>query len=312
MATGGNYLHRELEQSMNVLLEKRYRTLYYENGTICPVIPDLEAGAAEVVMETLREVGDADIIADGAVDIPIVDVSTEEDRYKIVMVASALGFTFQQERAERKARKPIRERKQSKVRRAIAEKHNRIGAFGDARIGFTGFLNNANVTLDDSSFNFFTATNNDTIVQFFVDTMQAVYTASNSVEEVNEVILPPEIHYELIGRRIEGTDTNLVQYIQSALSGNGMTVNMVKDPDSSSAKLEAGGAQASGTNKHRITFCAKDPEVVSRHIELVKLMPEDWHEVRNGRKIFPYYSCTTPTIVNFPGAMRYVDVPIAA
>ena len=308
MATGGNFLYRELEQSLNVVLEPRYRSLKYENGSICPVVPDLDVGAAAVVAEIFNEV--AAVLGDGAIDIPIVDVSSDEDRYKTFRIGAALSFTHDQERAQTKSRKSVMARKQRAVSRAIAEQHNRVGAYGHAALGVTGFLNNANVTVDNSSFNFFTATDNDTIVDFFVDRIRDVYTGSNAVEEVNEVVVPPEIHYELIGRRMANTGDTLLGYLRKALSEEGMTLNFVKDPDSSHARLSAAGV--GNTNKHRITFCAKDDAVVSRHIEITKLLPEDWMEVRNGRKIYPYASYTTPVIVHYPGAMRYVDVPIAA
>ena len=308
MATGGNYLFRELEQSLNQVLEPRYRNLKHENGTISPVIPDLEVGAAEVVAEIFNEVGEAAVLGDGAIDIPIVDVSSDEDRYKIFRIGAALSFTHDQERAQVKSRKSVMARKQRAVSRAIAEQHNRVGAYGHAGLGVTGFLNNPNVTAENASFNFFTATDNDTIVSFFVDRIRDVYNSSNAVEEVNEVVIPPEIHYELIGRRMDSTGDTLLGYIKKALSEEGMALSMVKDPDHSRSRMPSTVGTA---NKHRITFCAKDEAVVSRHIEITKLLPEDWMEVRNGRKIYPYASYTTPVIVHYPGAMRYVDVPIS-
>ncbi len=99
MTTGGNLLYRALEQNMPGVLSRRYRDLPFENGKVVPTKPDLKPGAAEVVRDTIDEVGDADIISDGAFDIPIVDVSAGEDRYKVFMFASAFSYTFAQERA---------------------------------------------------------------------------------------------------------------------------------------------------------------------------------------------------------------------
>lgn len=309
MATGGNFLFRELEQSLNTVLEPRYRLLKHQNGSICPVIPDLEVGVAEVVAEIFREVGEAAILGDGAIDIPVVDVSSDEDRYKTFCIGAALSFTYDQERAQTRSRKSIMARKQKAVARVIAEMHNRMGAYGNTNLGVTGFLNNPNVTVDNSSFNFFTTTNNDLITDFFIDRIRDVYTSSNAVEEVNEVVVPPEIHFRLTGRRIDGTATTLLSYIKESLSEEGFALDIIKDPDSSWSRLQPAGV--GNTNKHRITFCAKDPQVVSRSIELTKLLPEDWMEVRNGRKIYAYASYSTPTMVHYPGAMRYVDVPIS-
>jgi hypothetical protein len=309
MTTGGNLLYRALEQNMPGVLSRRYRDLAFENGKIIPTQADLKPGAAEVVRDTVDEVGDADIVSDGAFDIPIVDVSAGEDRYKIFMIASAFSYTFQQERAYNYASKltEINNRKQMLARRSIAERHHRIGAYGDTRLNVTGFLNNANVTLNNSSFNPNTATP-DQLAEFFVDELKAAHTASNNVEMPMDVLISTGFYFKLVKTRMPDSSVTVLTYIKQALSEEEVNFNIMKCQECDSDSLERYGAQAGGTNKDLITLYTKDPEVVERHIELTKLMPQEWVTVRDGRKVYPMFSSTTQTIINHPGAFRYIKV----
>jgi hypothetical protein len=309
MATGGVMLYRALEQKLPMVLGKRYRELKFENGTIVPTTADLEPGAAEIVRETVEEIGDADIVSDGAFDIPIVDVSASEDRYKIFMVASAFSYTFQQERAYEKGNFQVNDRKMKLARRSIAERHNRIGAYGDTRLNVPGFLNNPLINLDNNSFDpYNAATTPDQIAAFFIDTIKALHTASNNVEMPSDCLISVPLYFLLIKLRMSNSSMTLMEYIEKALSDNEITFNLRKCEECNSSALEARGVQAGGTNKDRIVLYPKDPEVVERHIELPKMMPMEWVNVKEGRRVYPMFSCTTQTVINYPGAMRYIDI----
>lgn len=290
------------------MLAKRYRELKFENGSIVPTEADLEAGAAEVVRDTIEEVGDAEIITDGAFDMPVVDVSASEDRYKALMIGSAFSYTFAQERAIEFGKSDINDRKMMAARRSIAERHNRIAAYGDARVGITGMLNNASVILNNSSFNANTATSDD-LTGFFVDELKAAHRNSNNVEMPMDVLIPTGLFFLLVKKRVADSSQTALTYIKLALSEEDIKFNLIKCDECDSANLEACGVQAGGTNKDRVSFFVKDPEVIERHIELTQLMPAEWVSVKNGRRVYPMFSCTTPTIINYPGAMRYIDIP---
>lgn len=313
MATGGSFLYRALEQKMPEVLKRRYRDLIFENGRVVPTMADLEPGAAEIVRDTLDEVGNADILGDGAFDIPIVDVSGSEDRYKIWMIASAFSFTFQQERALDFAgnKAQIEDRKQMLAKRSIAERHHRIAAYGDSRLGATGFLNNSSVVQNNSSFDPNTATPDD-LAEFFVDELKAAHTASNNVEMPMDVLVSTGLYFKLVKSRMPDSSTSVLNYIEQALSDSDVKFSITKCQECDSAKLEAANVQPGGTNKDMVAFYTKDPIVVERHIEQIKLMPFEWVTIRDGRRIFPMFSCTTSTIINYPSAFRYTKVPQVA
>lgn len=308
MATGGNFLYRQLEQMLPRVLEKRYRQLIFENGALIPTVVDLEPGAAEVVGEVINEVGNADIISDGAFDIPLVDLSASEDRYKVIMCASGFSYTFQQERAFETRKANLNDRKMLMARRAIAERMNRIGAYGDRRVNINGFLNQPGVQLNNSSFNPYTSTA-DQIADWVIGELESFHINSNSVEMASTAVIPTELYFEMVRTRMGDTSQTLLQYVQTALSGNGMEFEFVKAEEARSTRLEANGVQAAGTNKDRMVMYVRDPEVVERHIELPQLMPEEWQNIRDGRKVYPMFACTTPVMLNHQTGMRYIDFP---
>jgi hypothetical protein len=313
MATGGNYLARQLEQLLPKVREKRYRELKFENGRLVPTMADLEAGAVEVVAELMKEIGSADIISGDAVDMPIVDISLEEERYRVMMIGAAFSYSFDEERKAEKGNYKVSPKRMSAARRSIAERHNGLAAFGSASNKVTGLLNNGFVSLNNASFNpHLAATPGLDIAAFFIDELRTMHDASNNVEFPTCALISSALYFTLLKKQISGVDSTTVKdYIEKVLSDDGRNFQLIKVDECSSSRLEKAGTQAAGTNKDRILFYPLDPEVVERHIELPQLMPADWQYIKDGRKLFPMFSCCTPVIVNYPGALRYTDLPKA-
>lgn len=308
MATGGTNLYRRLEQLLPGVLGRRYRRLGFEDGSIVPTVADLEVGAAEVIRETMAEVGDAKIISDGAIDLPIVDLSADEDRYKILMIAAAFSFTFQQERAYEKATNfaQMSQRKMMLAQRSIAEKANKMAAFGNAALGITGFLNNPGVTPNNSSFDPYNAvTTPDEMAEFFIGEIGAVVADTNAVEYPDHIGISIDLDFLLMSTRMTDGSMSVKQYI---LQNTDLISSITSYPDFGFQALEDNGVLAPGTNKDRIVLYPMDQEVVERHIELTKLAPPEYIERKNMRTLYPMFHCVTPTIINYPGAMRYIDV----
>lgn len=306
MATGGTNLYRKLEQLLPGVLGRRYRRLGFEDGTIVPTQADLQAGAAEVIRETMAEVGDAKIVSDGAIDLPIVDLSADEDRYKILMIASAFSFTLQQERAYEKAMNSAQmaQRKMTLAQRSIAEKANKITAFGNTQVGINGFLNNAGVTANNSSFDPYAATP-DELAEFFIDEVAAVVSSTNAVEYPDHALISIDLDFLLMGTRMTDGAQSVKSYI---LQNTDAIASIRSTPECGFQMLEDNGVLAGGTNKDRIVLYPMNNEVVERHIEPTRMAPPEYVERKNMRTLYPMFHCLTPTIVNYPGAMRYINV----
>lgn len=320
MATGGLYLFRRLEQLLPGVVSKPYRRLKFYEGMVVPTIADLQAGAAEVVRESLSEVGDAAIVSDGAVDIPVVDISSDEERYRVLMFASAFSFTMQQMRAIEAAgnAQMVSARKQALAMRSIAERVNTFTAYGNTGLGLTGFLNNADVTADDNSTNLYTATP-DVLAEFFIEGAAAISVAEEGTFEAADVLVSHDIYVLLSSTRMTDGSMNVLNYI--LLNSGGLVRSVQWASECGTTRLTAAGVGE--TDKDRIVFypferMAADvddslemdmPEILERHVEPVQVAPQDYWEVKNLRQVVPMFMCTTPTMINYPQAMAYVDVP---
>jgi hypothetical protein len=301
--SAGVHLKRFLEQRLPAVLEKRYRNLNFENGSIIPTIPDLQAGAATLVQEQMEVVGEAAIGADEAFDIPLSDIGAEEVSYKIIAVFSGFHFTFRQMQAADRSGVPLSDKKAFAARRAIAEKMNQIAAFGTSKYDLTGFLNNVDVPVNNSSFNPYAATG-DELAEWIIDECIAIEDSTELTEMPNTLLVTPLLHGEMVKKRMSDSDTTVEQFV---LKSTGLA-SIRKLTELKSATLEANGVQAASTNKDRMVLYPLDSEILERHIEPTAPMPQEY---RGGKYITPMYACTSPVIWNFPKAGRYIDYPKA-
>ena len=319
MTTGGRYLFRRLEQLLPGVVSKPYRRLRFYEGQIVPTMADLEAGAAEVVRESLSAVGDAALVSDGTVDIPVVDISATEARYRIFMYASAFSYTMQEMRAIEKAGDAsfVNSRKQAIAMRSIAERVNKFAAYGSAAHGVTGFMNNGAVTADNNSTNLWSLTP-DQLKDFFMDWAASVSKATSGTFDSLDVIVSHDINTLLTITRMTDGESS----VKDVILRNSDYIRSIRWVDEAAFNNMVGGQ----VNKDRIVFYPFEdlgivaegrdqslelaqPEVLERHVEPVQVAPSEYWEVKNLRTVVPMFMCVTPTIINYPESIRYVDVP---
>ncbi|MGD1908162.1 MAG: major capsid family protein [Leptolyngbyaceae cyanobacterium] len=316
--TGGKFLSRRLEQLLPGVLSKRYRNLYFD-GIVCPTLPDIEVGASELVLENIQEVGEATVLADKATDIPVVDVKAGEDRFRVMMIAAAMGWSFQEMQALEKSgdASRINDRKMRAVYRAIKEKANKIAAYGDPARGFKGMLNHGGITPDNSSFNPYTSTP-DELAEFFIEEVGKVVDAVEGADIPGDVLVSLNLKTRLASTRMTDGGVSVLRYI---LDNADYITSITGVPECGFARLEANGVLTAGTNKDRIMLYPMErvpadadpdnlpsPEVVERHIAPLAQAPEEYWERRDMRTIVPMYECVSQTFINYPGSCRYIDV----
>jgi len=298
----GSFLSRDLEQRLPRVLEKRYPSLVFENGTLIPTKVDLQPGAQELVQDIIELVGRAEINADEAFDIPMADAAVDEEKFPIVMVFSAFHYTWRQVEAAQYANVPLRDRKMMAARRAIAERMDEIACFGAAKHGFSGFLNNANVTVSSPTTNpHATTTTTDQLIAFFVDEVTRIVSDTELTEEPNVALVTPYLHEELVKRTISGTDSTIKRFI---LENNIYLKDIRPVTNLKSALLEEKGVHTAGTNKDRMVIYPLSDEILERHISSLRALPTEY---KDAKWKTPMCQATSPTIVNFPKSMVYVD-----
>lgn len=303
---------RFYEQRLARLNVKRPRELVFENGRLVPTLVDLQAGASEVVAENITEVGDADFIADEAGDLNVVDITSEEDRYKVILIAAAFGVTMQQAMAFEQAQRNGRQWNPSDVKqnvalRVIAERANRYAAYGDRRIGTTGMVNNSHVGVDTTTFDpYSSSTTADDLIQFMVEGLGDVRKETETVETPDRFAVSVDLETRLTSVRVPDSGKNVKSYLIDEVD---WIADIISTPECNSERLEANGVHAPGTNMDRIILYPRDEVVFERHVTLTAQVPPEYTYTKGLKRFFPLYQAVSPTIVNYPGAMRYVDLP---
>lgn len=318
MSVGGEYLHRSLQQKLPKVLMQRRKKLLFENGVLIPTHTDLKPGAKEVVQDQIEEYGEAKLMSSEASDIPLVEITASENNYRVFKAMAGFGYSYDEEAAAAMARAnnvryDVRTIKMTTAARVIAERLNNLAAYGSTAVGVTGLVNNANVTLTDSSFDPYDANSTaEDIADFILEEVTEIAVASNNVEDPTDLLV--STRFWGLCRRLTMKDSavTVLDFIRERLEDsdvpNGIK-NIYPRPELLSEKLEAAGVQSSGTNKDRFVLYPRDEVVLERHIRITEMLPFDFTEVRNGRRIYPMRGCSTETIINYPGAIRYVDSP---
>jgi hypothetical protein len=309
-----------LQQRLRGVLRARRRLLPFYSGNIIPTMTDLAPGARTMVQDQVLEYGEAQLMAPDADDIPLVEVTSTENEYRIVMPVAGFAVTYSETLAQgRAAANGIqynpRDIKMTAATRVIEEKCSDVAAFGSTDLNFTGMVNNASVTLNDSSFDPFDAGSTaDDIADWFLGEIGSIAVNTNTVEYPTAALISTSLRNLMVRRRMPDSGDNILSYVlRTQREATNSQQQGIKDifalPELESAKLEAAGAQSSGTNKDRIVLYPYDPEVLEKHIMsgAIDMFPEDWVVNKGARKIYPMYTCMSQTIINFPGALRYID-----
>ena len=191
--------------------------------SLFPITHEADAGAETVTYYTYDKNGLAKVIDSYSNDLPRADVTGKPSFAKIKSVGDSYGYSVQEMRASRLAGKSLDSRKGESARYAIDEKINSIAWAGDAESGLMGVLS------EDNSVPLYviakgakgtTKWADKTVDEILADIngmLKQMARTTKKVEKADTLALPSEAYIELQGRRIEGTDTTVLSYIQKNL-----------------------------------------------------------------------------------------------
>ena len=180
-----------------------------------PVSTEVDPGATQVTYEQFTEVGQAKLVGHNARDIPRVDVNGIEFTRPVREPAAAYGFTIKEIKSAAMAGRDLNSRKAGAARRAIERLIDAIAAFGSPLHGIlTGFLNDADVTIDASA-DVWTALTADAILAEVSEMIQGVSLDSLGVETVDTLLLP-DAQWALIATlpRAATSDTTVLEFMR--------------------------------------------------------------------------------------------------
>ncbi len=217
----GIFFAREL----NHIKAQTYDQEYPEMTALAlfPMSSEVNPGAEQVTYYSYDKVGMAKIIADYATDLPRVDVKGKPTTGNIKGLGASYGYSVQEMRASVMAGKGLDARKADSARYQIELLNNRIAWAGDKENGLMGVLSEDNsvplyvIAKGAKNSTKWADKTEDEILADINGMLKQMARTTKKVEKADTLALPSEAYIELQGRRIEGTDTTVLSYIQKNL-----------------------------------------------------------------------------------------------
>jgi hypothetical protein len=141
------FFEKELNTVMSKVYEKKYPALKLANGSLVPITSEADPGDETISFKMFDKTGMAKIISSYADDLPISDVTGNEEFAKIRSLGGAFEYSLQEVRRARKLGSNLTSMKAIATRTSIEQLTDKIGWYGDSSAGLFGFLNNPNIPI---------------------------------------------------------------------------------------------------------------------------------------------------------------------
>lgn len=207
----GMWLEQELEAMKTRELDVKYPDLM--GRRLFPVDATTNEGAESVAYRSFDAVGVAKLIANGAKDLPSVNVKSKKSVKQLYSIGDSFEYTQADIRAARMSGMPLDSKLLSAARRAAMVVEDDLIFFGDADVGYTGIVNHPNIgTLtapDGASTTTTWATKTSLeIVNDINLAVSQIVDGSNGVEAPTTMALPTA-QYALIAQTPMSADNNV-------------------------------------------------------------------------------------------------------
>ena len=188
--------------------------------SLFPMSSEVDPGAETVTYYSYDKTGLAKIISNYATDLPRADVKGKPTTAIIKSLGDSYGYSIQEMRASRMAGKSLDTRKAESARYQIDYLNNKIAWNGDAETGLKGVLST------DNDVPLYTVANGakgttswadkteDEILADITGMLKQMATVTKKVEKPDTLALSSDAYIEIQNKRIGGTATTVLKYIQ--------------------------------------------------------------------------------------------------
>lgn len=188
--------------------------------SLFPMSSEVDPGAETVTYYSYDKTGLAKIISNYATDLPRADVKGKPTTAIIKSLGDSYGYSIQEMRASRMAGKSLDTRKAESARYQIDYLNNKIAWNGDPETGLKGVLS------EDNDVPLYTVANGakgttswadkteDEILADITGMLKQMATVTKKVEKPDTLALSSDAYIEIQNKRIEGTATTVLKYIQ--------------------------------------------------------------------------------------------------
>lgn len=218
-----------------------------------PMSSEVDPGAETVTYYSYDKVGLAKIISNYATDLPRADVKGKPTTAIIKSIGDSFGYSIQEMRASRMAGKSLDTRKAEAARYQIDYLNNKIAWNGDAETGLRGVLSTDNdiplyaLANGASGKTAWASKTADEIIADVSGMLKQMARTTKKVEKPDTLALPAEAYLELQSKRIDGTASNVLSYIQANLPDIKEIVSCPElDPDSTDTNPYAKDSNGQG------------------------------------------------------------------
>jgi len=271
---------------------------------LIPVDTSVDPGAETVAYYQWDEYGMAEIIANFAGDLSLVDTKAEKYTSPVHSIGKAYQYSIQDLRRSAMAGTQLDTRRARAARRAIERGIDEIAAVGNAKGKLKGFLNHENVTVltaatDGTSTRWVggrTTPKDPALIQADMHTaVRSIWTTSKQVHNPDTIVLATAEYGHISQTPVSPTrDTTI---LGSFLANN----PWIKNVDFW-YKLDT--ANAAGTGPRMVTY-QRDPEI----LELV--IPQDFEQLPPQAKslafVVPCHARIGGVVVYYPIGIVYTD-----
>lgn len=188
--------------------------------SLFPMSSEVDPGAETVTYYSYDKTGLAKIISNYATDLPRADVKGKPTTAIIKSLGDSYGYSIQEMRASRMAGKSLDTRKAESARYQIDYLNNKIAWNGDAETGLKGVLSTDNdvplytVAKGAKGTTSWADKTEDEILADITGMLKQMATVTKKVEKPDTLALSSDAYIEIQNKRIEGTATTVLKYIQ--------------------------------------------------------------------------------------------------
>lgn len=310
-AADSAFFARELEALKSRVWDRKYPP--FSAWEYFPLSTEIDEGAEVIIWQEMDRVGVAKVIAAYASDLPRVDVYGSENISQIRTIGDSFGFSKQDIRAARLAGKPLDARKAMAARQAADQKANEVAWFGDKTHGLKGVMETPNANLvvpvtaaaapNGTAWSAASGKTPDEILTDLHALYQASRDASNDVERVDTILLPPTPYgYINTTPRSTTSDTTILQFFKNTHPDVRLVGTAVELTNVSAARRPSPGA---ATAANVGMAYRRDLEALSHEIPM--MFTQHPEQLRNLEHVIPCEMRSGGVIVYRPLSISFIE-----
>lgn len=209
------------------IYETKYTNINFQD--LIPVDTSDPEWVDEVTYISYDAVTMGKFIGSNGKDLPQVDIDATKSNIPVHYAGLSFGYSLDELRKSQAVNIPLDVTKAKMAKRGSDEHAQRVAYFGDADRGIEGLFNNSNVSTDNSTTTWSTATGEEIVADCNAPLNQ-VWNGSANVHLPNVLVLPSDRFAYISGTRMaDGTDTTILEYLKAnnlyaAMTGQELTV----------------------------------------------------------------------------------------